>query len=96
MAIPDAVPKSSEGTSATISETSDYGNVVRSLMRCATHCVLTAARRSGEHPDTMAGLADESIASAPRHVGEDSRAATLEGRPLAAAAMAVHDLMPDG
>lgn len=44
-----------------LAETSDYGAVVRNLMRGATHCMLTAASRSGEYPDIMAGPDDEPI-----------------------------------
>lgn len=44
-----------------LAETSDYGAVVRNLMRGATHCMLTAASRSGEYPDIMAGPGDEPI-----------------------------------
>lgn len=44
-----------------LAETSDYGAVVRNLTRGATHCMLTAASRSGEYPDIMAGPDDEPI-----------------------------------
>lgn len=44
-----------------LAETEDYGAVVRNLMRGATHCMLTAASRSGEYPDIMAGPDDEPI-----------------------------------
>lgn len=44
-----------------LAETSDYGAVVRNLMRGATHCMLTAASHSGEYPDIMAGPDDEPI-----------------------------------
>lgn len=44
-----------------LAETSDYGAVVRNLTRGATHCLLTAASRSGEYPDIMAGPDDEPI-----------------------------------
>lgn len=44
-----------------LAETCDYGAVVRNLMRGATHCMLTAASRSGEYPDIMAGPDDEPI-----------------------------------
>lgn len=44
-----------------LAETADYGAVVRNLMRGATHCMLTAASRSGEYPDIMAGPDDEPI-----------------------------------
>lgn len=44
-----------------LAETSDYGAVVRNLMRGATHCMLTAASHSGEYPDIMAGPDDAPI-----------------------------------
>ena len=44
-----------------LAETEDYGAVVRNLTRGGTHCMLTAASRSGEYPDIIAGPDDAPI-----------------------------------
>lgn len=44
-----------------LAEIGGYQTVVRNLTRGATHCMLTAASRSGEYPDIMAGPDDDPI-----------------------------------